>query len=244
MHTFNSLQNDLDRIGIDPTGILMVHISCKAIGETDGRGDAVIDSLVTYMHNGLLLLPAHTGATINAENPIMDVRTTPSYVGILSELFRKRPGVHRSLHPTHSLCGKGRSAIEFLTGDHLANTPCGFETAYRRLYEQKGQILLIGVRFMENTFIHGVEEWYKVPGRIEDEQLPLYVVDFDGNTHFTPMHTYCHPFDSLNAFESEDAMISIGAVTEGKYGDADCLLCDAKRLSDGLGEMILTHSLY
>lgn len=246
MHTAESLKQDLGHLGVDPSGILLVHSSYKAIGETEGRGEAVLDSLIDYMETGLLLLPSHTWESVNSvntENPVMDVRTTPSCVGILPELFRKRPGVHRSLHPTHSVCGLGRYAVDFLAGDHLADTPCGFRTVYRRIYEQNGQILLIGVDFMSNTFIHGIEEWCGVPGILKEERTPLYVVDHDGNTHSTPMHCHTPSCCSSKAFESEEAMIAAGAVTRGKFGNADCLLCDAGKLSDELERMIKTGKI-
>ncbi len=244
MNTYESLSRDLSRLGVEQSKPLIVHASYKAIGETEGRGETVIDSIIDYMSAGLLLLPSFTYDYVSAEHPVMNVKNTPSCVGVLPELFRKKDGIRRSLHPTHSVCGIGYNAAEFLCGDHLSDTPCGYETVYRRLYEHKGQILLIGVKFMENTFIHGVEEWYDVPGRLLEEHMPLSVVDYDGIIHSTPMRGYTHPFDSLKAFESEDAMIAIGAVTQGKFGNADCLLCDAKKLSDGLGEMIQAGRLY
>ena len=41
------------------------------------------------------------------------------------------------------------------------------------------------------------------------------------------MHEHTHPWDSMQHWESEDAVIAVGAVTKGKFGDADCLLCNA-----------------
>ena len=237
MNTIKSLRNDLERLKVDPSGILMVHVSYKAIGETEGRGDAVLDCLSQYMENGLFLMGGHTYENVNDEHPVMDARNTPVCVGVLPELFRRRPGVRRSLHPTHSICGLGRHAAEFLTGDHLADTPCGLKTAWRRLYEQKAQILLIGVRFDRNTFIHGIEEWYNIPGRVADEPKPYYVIDFDGVTHFTPQRRHCYGQPS-KLFESENAMLAAGAATEGKFGNAACFLCDAKKLSDTWGEIL------
>ena len=237
MHTVESLQKDLGRLGVDPSGALLVHVSCKTIGEVDGRGDAVLDALSAHMAGGLLMLPGHTWAAVNDTHPVMDARTTPSCVGVLPELFRRRPGVCRSLHPTHSLCGLGRGAGRFLAGDERADTPCGFGTAYRRLYEQRGQILLIGVGFNRNTYIHGVEEWYDVPNRLEEKLKPLFVMDFGGVTRFTPQHRHSYNSET-GPFRAEAAMIAAGAATQGRLGDADCLLCDARKLSDGLGEMI------
>lgn len=69
---------------------------------------------------GLLLLPTHTWKTINAENPVFDVDNEPACVGILPNLFLKRPGVIRSLHPTHSMAGYGKDAASYLDGKKCA----------------------------------------------------------------------------------------------------------------------------
>ena len=71
------------------------------------------------MEPGLLVLPTHTWSYINAENPRFYVDDSPSCVGILTELFRKRPGVVCSLHPTHSVAALGKDAEDFIAGNEL-----------------------------------------------------------------------------------------------------------------------------
>ncbi len=109
MHTKRKPDVDLARLGIDPRGTLFVH-SYKSIGDVEGRADTVLDALMEYMKDGLLALPTHTWNNVNLQNPVMDVLYTPVCVGILPELFRKRAGVRRSLHPTHSVAAIGRGA--------------------------------------------------------------------------------------------------------------------------------------
>jgi len=72
MHTKKDLLSDLTRIKIEPSGTLMVHISCKAVGEVEGRGDTILDALSEYISSGLLVLPAHTW-NVGADNPVTDV---------------------------------------------------------------------------------------------------------------------------------------------------------------------------
>src|SRR5437867_1927973 len=45
-------------------------------------------------------------------NPKFDVRRTPSQVGLLTEVFRRLPGVVRSLHPTHPVAAWGKHAVD------------------------------------------------------------------------------------------------------------------------------------
>ena len=110
MYTKDDLMRGLKEMNIDPRGTLLVHSSMKAIGPVEGGADAVLDALSEYMKDGLLVLPTHTWATVKDERNVFDVLREPSCVGILPELFRKRPGVVRSLHPTHSVAALGREA--------------------------------------------------------------------------------------------------------------------------------------
>jgi aminoglycoside 3-N-acetyltransferase len=125
MYTKQNLLTHLTQLGIDPSGTLMVHLSYKSIGEVDGRADTVLDAFMEYMKDGLLVLPGHTWDNVNKHNPVMDVLHTPTCVGAATELFRKRPGVHRSLHATHSLLAFGGDAEAFVSGEEKIMTPCG-----------------------------------------------------------------------------------------------------------------------
>lgn len=101
MHTKESLKKQLAAMGLTGEETILIHSSMKAIGETQKGADTVLDALMEFFEKGLLLLPTHTWKTINAENPVFDVDNEPACVGILPNLFLKRPGVIRSLHPTH-----------------------------------------------------------------------------------------------------------------------------------------------
>lgn len=90
MHTTTSLMKQLQELGIDPRGTILVHSSLKSVGEVEGGANTVLDALSEYMKDGLLVLPTHTWAYINADNPRFFVQDSPSCVGILPELFRKR----------------------------------------------------------------------------------------------------------------------------------------------------------
>lgn len=100
MHTKESLKKQLAAMGLTGEETILIHSSMKAIGETQKGAETVLDALMEFFEKGLLLLPTHTWKTINAENPVFDVDNEPACVGILPNLFLKRPGVIRSLHPT------------------------------------------------------------------------------------------------------------------------------------------------
>ena len=124
MITKAALLEDLGRAGIDPHGMLLCHFSMKKIGPVENGADTVLDALMEYMKNGLLIVPCHTWSNVDDENPVFDVRETKPCVGLLPDLFRRREGVVRTLHPTHSLCVYGPRAQAFAEGQERFDTPC------------------------------------------------------------------------------------------------------------------------
>ena len=143
-HTYESLIAQLEELGIDRQGTLLMHSSTKSMGEVEGGADTVLNALSDYMKDGLLVLPTHTWSTINKSNPLFHVETSSCCVGILPELFRKRPNVVRSWHPTHSVAALGKDARAFTQDDHLFDTPCARGSAWGKLLDRKATILLVG----------------------------------------------------------------------------------------------------
>lgn len=244
MYTKKDLIKNLEALGIDSKGTLMVHISYKAIGEVEGRGDTVLDALMEYMQEGLLVLPSHTWNNVGAENPVMDVLYTPSCVGVLTEMFRKRKGVYRSLHPTHSLAAIGEEAEQFLSGEEHIQTPCGEGGAYYKLWERNAQILLIGVNFTRNTYIHGIEEWDKAEGSISKDKTDMYVIDYQGKRLATPQYRHCSRLSSETFTKLEPAALEQGILTMGYFGDATTRLMGAVSLRKMVAELLRSDARY
>ena len=104
MYTKQQLKNDLNAMGLSPSDALMVHSSMKSIGEVDGGADTVVDAFMEYFSEGLFMTPTHTWAQMSETHNIFDPQAEPACVGIIPNIFMKRPGVVRSLHPTHNSC--------------------------------------------------------------------------------------------------------------------------------------------
>ena len=116
MYTKQELKNMIKEMGIESTDTLFIHSSMKAIGEVVGGADTVLDSFMEYLENGLLILPTHTWANMSESHNVYDPKKEPSCVGVLTNLFMKREGVVRSLHPTHSVAAYGKDNIEYIKG--------------------------------------------------------------------------------------------------------------------------------
>ena len=96
------LKDQLESMGLKGDETILIHSSMKAIGAVDGGADTVLDVWMEYFKNGLLLLPTHTWKTVNADNPVYNPYTTPSCVGLLTNMFMKRRGyTFASSYPQH-----------------------------------------------------------------------------------------------------------------------------------------------
>ncbi|QQZ63461.1 AAC(3) family N-acetyltransferase [Paenibacillus sonchi] len=241
IHTQASLMEQLKGMGIDPQGTLLVHSSLKSIGEVQGGAATVLDALSEYMRPGLLVLPTHTWSYIDADNPQFSVRQSPSCVGILPELFRKRPGVIRSWHPTHSVAALGRDAAEFTSGDERWDTPCARGSVYGKLLDRKADILLLGVDLRRNTFIHGIEEWLDIPGRMTDSHEQLYTETPGGEVISVPSRRHCGLSWSQHFWKVEQVLETGGALRRASFGDAPVMICGTVQTTDILSRMLLAE---
>jgi aminoglycoside 3-N-acetyltransferase len=98
-----------------------------------------------------------------------DVRKTPSMMGLVSEYFRHRDDVLRSLHPTHPVLVHGARAEWFIAGHELCKYPCGPATPFEKLEQVDGKAVFFNVPFATFTFFHYLEH------RVSpDMPFPLY----------------------------------------------------------------------
>ena len=233
MYTKEALKKDLKNMGLTGTEAIMIHSSMKTIGEVEGGVDAVVDAFMEFFKEGLLMLPTHTWAQMSKEYSTFDPATEPACVGILPNVFRGREGVVRSLHPTHSIAAYGKDASEYIKGEENATTPCPPGGCWDRLREVNGKILLLGVTHGRNTFIHSVDEALGVKDRLTDAPTLMHIVMPDGSRKDVNMYRHYNRVLGSGSFSDhfdklKQAFYDLGAAKEAKFGDADCILCDAK----------------
>lgn len=245
MFSKKMLTEDIEKMGLCPSDAVMIHSSMKAIGEVENGADTVVDTLMEYFKNGLLMMPAHTWAQMGKEHRIFEPQTEKSCVGIIPEIFRQRKGVVRSLHPTHSMAVFGNKAEEYVKGEEQCTTPCTPGGCWDRLKDVRAKILLVGVTHARNTFIHAVEENFCVPERFTKEPEQFFIRMPDGTLKETFMYRHFNP-NTAHISESYDklteAFYETKAARKGYLGNAECILCDAQAVYDVTGR-IISHEL-
>ncbi len=170
------LTDQLTRLGLQVGDVVMVHSSFKSLGISDPE-DVVKALLEVLGPRGTLMMPALSYVQKPAE--FHDNRLTPGCVGYLPEYFRTRPGTRRSLHPTHSVCAVGQDVPRMLNTHSGDNTPCGRNSPFRLLIEQKGKILMLGCGLKPNTTMHAIEELV-APPYLYGPELAYTLVDESG----------------------------------------------------------------
>lgn len=245
MYTKQELKDMIKEMDIEPTDTVFIHSSMKSIGEVVGGADTVLDSFMEYLADGLLILPTHTWASMSETHNMFDPNEEPSCVGILTNLFMKREGVVRSLHPTHSVAAYGKDSKEYIKGEEEVSTPCAVGGCYDRLRDRKAKILLLGVNHIRNTFIHGVEEVLQVPERFTEKPVLFKIVMPDGS--LKESYVYRH-YNKTTAHISEkytkleQAFYDNNVAKQAKYGDATCILCATNGIYE-VTKKVLSHQI-
>lgn len=235
MYTKEQLVRQLSEMGLLPSDSVMVHSSMKAIGPVEGGADTVVDAFMQYFSEGLFMTPTHTWKQMGASYNVFDPLTEPGCVGIIPNIFFRRAGVHRSLHPTHSIAAYGPGAEEYVKGDENFDTPCNPRGCFGRLRDIDARILLIGVTHIKNTYIHSIEESMDVPERFTAEPVLFKVKMPDGSLREVSMYRHynvrmAHISESFDKLK--DLYFECGAARKAVFGDAECILCDARGLFD------------
>lgn len=240
MHTKESLIEGLRNLGLNPKGTTLAHFSYKSLGLVEGGPQTVIDAMVEYHEEGLMVFPTHTWANVNQMQPNFSVDETPSCVGAIAELARKTKGGVRSAHPTHSVVAFGRDAGSFTMGEEKQGTPCSRTSVWGKLLDRDATILLVGVRLNRDTFIHGIEEWLGIPNRIADQAEKLYSKLSDGS--IVPVMHHPHLGHISEHYPRvEPYLLEKGVLEEGKLGDAKVLYHKARSLYETLKPLLLEN---
>ncbi len=235
MYTKEDLRKDLEKMGLKRTDAIMVHSSMKSIGEVDGGADTVVDVFMEYFEEGLFMTPTHTWAQMSKDYATFYPEIEPACVGIIPNIFRTREGVVRSLHPTHSIAAYGKGAAEYIKGEENATTPCPEGGCWDRLKDIHAKILLLGVTHTRNTYIHSVDEVLGIPDRLTDEPTLMHIMMPDGSIKDVQMYRHYNRIVATDYFSDEfdkmkQAFYDLGAAKKVKFGDADCILCEAEKI--------------
>lgn len=172
----DALADALSALGVRRGGILMLHSDSGACARMGWEPSSLIDFLRDYLGpDGTLAMPTHPKLSRQGDRLVYDVRRSPSKVGLITELFRRRKGVIRSQFPFSAAAACGPLA-EALMADHRRSfAPHDEHSPYAKLADLGGQVLTFGCPLNRMTILHVAEDVLRGSLPIEDFHRPCEV---------------------------------------------------------------------
>ncbi len=170
----DDLYNAIQSLGVASGDTLMVHAALNPDNGFIGSHKDIINVLKDIVTNdGLLVMPSmpyadSSRAFLQREKP-MDVRRSPSHMGLISEVFRRNREVKRSLSCIHPLLAWGKNAESFLKDHEFCQYSFGERSPFEKLLDCDAKILCFDVDYEFITFTHFVEDRLK-----QHYDFPLY----------------------------------------------------------------------
>ncbi len=161
-----------------------------------------------------------------------DVRKTPSAMGLVSECFRRRKGVLRSLHPTHPVLAYGARAEWLTEGHECCLYPCGPRTPFEKALRAYGKVAFFNVPFAFLTFFHYLE--HQVHGELDfnlyaEPPFDAAVIDRVGERRVVRTYVFSKEAIQRRRFEVlEGALRKRGLIREIRVGASSILLANLR----------------
>ena len=172
----DDLRQSLTDLGVTRGRIVWIQSSWNEFYNTSLRPSETIELLLDLIGPaGTLAMPAFP----IDPNPdkVFFVDRAPVYTGLLCEVFRRFPGVQRSIHLSSSVCAIGPQADFLLRDHHLTIMPWGTQSPFCRLAELDARMLGLGAGFEYMTPLHAAE-------CLLYDEVPYFRGVFDGTVKY------------------------------------------------------------
>jgi aminoglycoside 3-N-acetyltransferase len=219
--------------------VLFVHCSFNDLYTFSGTSMDVLAALrILVGTSGTLLMPAYTSNAWSKPPRLFDVAREPTYTGLVNEIFRRTPGVIRSLHPRHSICGLGPLAKELLSGHEACVRADGPDSPFDRLRRREdARILTLGLPPGYVSILHWVEDLdpSKLPFRVHaDEPITCQVRDMNGRIAMVQDWQYKKDVEARMDYERFSRYLSPSAMRHWTHKGVAFGLYDVKALAEEL----------
>jgi aminoglycoside 3-N-acetyltransferase len=236
-YDYKELRHALQKLGLRRGDTVLMHSAFHYSNGFKGTPQDVINCLIEVLgEDGNLLMVSMPYRSSSYEylskKPIFDIRKTPSEMGIISEIFRRKSGVFRSQHPTHPILAFGKDAARITEGHHVCVYPLGKDSPFDKFRILKGKILFFNVPFDTFTFIHYIEDLTKekVPLSIySDDLMSAKMIDYSGNCLHVNTYVFSNEAVTLrNPKKLETNLIKYKMLKRHKTGRTHLMLVSAE----------------
>lgn len=238
----------LKRRGVARGDFLMVHSSWLPSNGFRGKPVDFITAIKEVVGTDGLLsmtsMPYQNESTrefLQRGTPLK-ILSTPSKMGLLTEVFRRGKGVERSLNPAHPILAWGSKAKWFVEGHEKTEQSFGVGSPFDKLQNNSGKILCVDTPFSNITFTHFLEDRIalSLPFNLYDpEPLTGLVIDRDGRDVCVSTKVLSKQANSLRC---EECLINelnkAGVIRRFKLGNTRFLLLNCKEMTFCVDKMV------
>ncbi len=191
-----------DDLGIRDGDTVFVHSSIAHLNLGFHVGWVFSILLRLVGERGTLLFPTYPrlkAYEFLSRGEVFDIRKSPSYTGILTELARRHQNAVRSLHPTKSVCAIGQHARELVSTHQCSVYPYDKCSPYYKLMEYGGKVIGIGVSTDKLSFVHCIEDALKDQFRVKVNHQRIFAarcINYKGEEEI--VRTYAHDAYKMN----------------------------------------------
>lgn len=158
------LKEALEIIQVVKGDVLCVHSQIFGFGKPLVSKKEFLDTIIQVFQeavgsSGMLIMPAFSYSFCNKE--VYDVLNSPSTVGVLTEYYRKKPGIRRTTHPIFSFALGGDRTESYLD---IGPDAFSLDSIYGKMIQDEGKIIMFGAN-KGYTFYYLAEEHVNVKHR-------------------------------------------------------------------------------
>ncbi len=219
----------LQSVGIQNGDTIFVHSRVSAFGTRAPADRATFLKILTETleravgETGTIIMPTFTYSFCNNES--FDIEHSPSTVGVLTDFFRKEPGVFRTRHPIFSVAIKGplHKQLSIINEDSF-----GEKSIFGNLKNQGGKFVFLGAPFSAFTFLHHIEQMYGVPYRYFKEFRGTIVGNTGGDVSSTYFVRKLNADIETDTSRLQKHLTDLGCLKSVTVGGGEILSVNAK----------------
>jgi len=243
----------LRELGVRPGDSVMLHSASGPQfgfkGSIEALTQVFIDAVGAQGHLLMVSLPYRSSSLEYLQHlKQFDVRHAPSMMGLVSEYFRRRPEVLRSLHPTHPVLARGPQADWYVAGHEDCLWPCGPGTPFQKLAERDGIVVFFNAPFATFTFFHHLEHLVheSLPFALyTDAPQQVFVVDREGQRRTVSTYVFAHDAIRRRRFPVlEKTLLSKGLIARVRVGPTELLAVRVREVIAAVQDMTRNHMFF
>jgi aminoglycoside 3-N-acetyltransferase len=223
----------LRSLGIREGDTLMVHAGFNRFSGFKASPSRLIDTLLEAVGaQGHLLMVSmaymSSAYTYLKQGKPFDVRKTVSHMGLVSETFRRRQGVLRSLHPSNPVLAAGPRAEWIVEGHEDCLQPCGPGSPFEKIGQLHAKVLFYDASIFTLTFFHYLEDSFetRLPFPLfRDELMDATVIDYAGTTRV--IRTKAYSQETIRRRRPEimtQELDRLGLIERARVGNSELIL--------------------